>query len=178
MSWRIDWDGVTYDVPQRDSQRQRVYDAEHLCFHWHRNTRQLRNLSLEQLQMLTDGLWESEVVKGLLRKARRRPDQRAPEVRLDKANARWARGCAAYIKLPPWALNIHTVIHEVAHAIAPLGAKHNWMFAAVMLELVEEFMGLEWRTRLELNYENHGVRFAPRKDQISKDTWAVAADRR
>ncbi len=176
MSWSITWDGRGYHMPKRDSQRQRVYDAEHLCFGAHREARQFRNLTSDQLQVLTDGLWESDRVQSLLRKAVRSPGQKAPRI-IYTRHSNWARGCQSYIKLPPWALNLHTWLHEIAHAITPGLAKHSWMFCAVMLELVEEFMGPKWASLLRLSYDAHKVGYVPNKRHLAKQSFRVAADR-
>ena len=172
-AWQVPWDGRLYEMPGRDSQRGKVYDAEHTCFAKIREAKQLANLTQPQLQSMVNAMWESDCVQDLLVKAGRQSSQLAPEVRL-KNKGGWAKGCPAYISLPPWALNLHTFIHEIAHAIAPFGSKHSWMFCAVMLLLVEEFMGLAEANRLRRAYIVGKVKFRPRVRHIV----SVAADRK
>ena len=178
MSWSTEWDGEKYELPYRDSQRQKSYDAEHKCFAEHRRTKQLRKLSRETVQLMTDALWETDCVQELLRRGGRRSDQKAPEVIFQKSG-RWARGCAAYIKLPPFARNIHTWLHEIGHAIAPSFSKHHWPFCAVMVELTEEFFGPELAQRLRDCYDETGAKYRPQRSHLAKQPeWAVAADKK
>lgn len=157
-TYGYDWDGHRHAVPVRDLQRQRVYDAEHACFREHRASQQLRNLTEEQLQELVDGIVCSDFWRRLLARSDMKPVHVTVKIR--GARHHLARGGRHCIKLPgSWALNLHTFLHELAHSATDWPARHNWPFAAVMLELVGAYMGAEWQERLWSEYCEKKVKF-------------------
>jgi hypothetical protein len=159
----LQWDSHEYDLPSRDSQRQRVYDAESACF---RDARIKMQATRDQLQSMADAIFSSTCVRDLLLRSgqsRRAANRTAPRIDFVTDNRRAAIGTAGVVKLPAWARNKPTFLHELAHAVAPWMAMHSWAFCATMLELVREFMGQDWAERLAESYDRHRIKYTPQR---------------
>lgn len=83
-----------------------------------------------------------------------------------KANNRWTNDAAAretQIDIPPWAMTKPTVLHELTHSLmyrlSYRSASHGPEFVLVFRRLIEEHMGEEVRQQLDLQLEEHGVRW-------------------
>lgn len=83
------------------------------------------------------------------------------------------------IKLPRWSRCELVILHEIAHHAAGLPNKHNWKFAAVLLDLTRHFMGKEAAEALKAAYKEGRVKFtAPRpKRPVSEEQRAILAER-
>ena len=136
------------DKGVRDKQRKKVYRAE-----WE------LGLQIGFFRSLRSTLkWAREVVQSDWWKIN---VGREVEFVLPKSNRRNAMCRFGKVCLPDsrWAWNKLVVLHELAHFIAGSLAKHNERFCGIMLELVEEFLGLRWAVELRKAYEKHGVRY-------------------
>jgi putative metallohydrolase (TIGR04338 family) len=142
----------------RDSQRQRVYNAERILLPLSVPLREVRDI-------------ERYITKNMARKAilRRYPDaSRSVNVRDGRGTRRPMAYGTRSISIPLWARNESIVLHEMAHIIAERHfqghASHGWQFCAVMLDLVRFCMGNEAHATLLASYNAHKVRYrAPRK---------------
>ncbi len=83
------------------------------------------------------------------------------------------------IKLPIWSRTKPVILHEIAHHAAGLGHKHDWKFAAALLDLVRHFLGAEQASILKASYRKERVRFRePRpKRQLTDEQRAVLVER-
>lgn len=77
----------------------------------------------------------------------------------DGRGTRIARGGGDWLNLPRWARTPMVMLHEIAHCVAPSGARHNWQYAAVYLKLVRHFMSVEIAEKLRRSFKRHGVRY-------------------
>lgn len=154
------WDGK-HELPDRDSQRGKVYRAERIAFHDIRCSKQLRCLSLETYQMIVDSITESAFWAKLLARSDMKP--RHVKVGFRGGWRTNATGSPSYINLPPWARTIATLIHELAHSATDWGAQHHFPFAAAHLELVKHYFGRERYERLKRCYKRQKVRIKPKR---------------
>jgi putative metallohydrolase (TIGR04338 family) len=142
----------------RDSQRQRVYNAERALLPLAAPLREVRDV-------------ERYIKKNMARKAILRRYPRA-SLSVNVRDGRGTRSALAYgthtISLPLWARNEAIALHEMAHIVTNRHfrgqAGHGWEFCAVMLDLVRFCMGTEAHATLLASYKAHKVRYrAPRK---------------
>lgn len=68
-----------------------------------------------------------------------------------------------HIVLAYWALNRHTILHELAHVAAGGAARHGPNFASMYLKLVRRFIGPEWARMLRESFIRNRVKFRARK---------------
>lgn len=149
---------------KRDSQRQRVYDAERL---W-------RPIALDRGWITTFPTrheledYCGKVFQWTAAKRGRVPYQqtRAPRVLVRKgAKQRQHLRSFAYPglnKIKIGRLDTHSTIHELAHLYAPLGEGHGPLFCVSYLALVTEFMGADAAWQLNECFKALKVRVKPK----------------
>ena len=91
-------------------------------------------------------------------------------IRVVRARGAWARtdwdtcGPIPTIGLcVRWALNRHTILHEMAHVGAGQSKRHGPAFASLYLKLVRRFIGPEWARMLRASFIHNRVKFRARK---------------
>ncbi len=151
--------------PPRDSQRQKVYDAERTTPMW------------DEAKFETLG--ELEVwLKGIMARAwfkRRWPTFRELRV-MDGRGRRHACGegsgisshpIVGYIKMPLWARTRIVALHELAHClIVGNVAPHGREYCKVYAELVQFGMGKDDSDALKKAFRAHRAKYStPRKDK-------------
>lgn len=150
-----EWDEEMYQIPLRDSQKGKVYNAESIL-----PRRQIGDASLEAVTAYVRRVEASTTWRKLLLRSGLLPV--VLEVRPGNGCS-WARGGRFRLTLPQWARSEAVVLHEMAHAATP-GAGHNWPFAAAFLSLVQTFMGKEAAKVLKASFKECRVKYkAPRK---------------
>lgn len=144
----------------RDSQRQKVYDAERKAFEG------------EQIDLPEVSDMERFVahVCGLKRVRQAFPCLMRHVVIGDGRARRRAGGNYYGIFMPRWSRKRWVVLHELSHTIVQRQhgvrgtAGHGWEFASVYLTLVRHVLGVPAHARLKAQFRAHRVRFkAPRK---------------
>lgn len=110
-------------------------------------------LSLPECQKLVDLVW---------REYRPLSVTRPPAVRDGRGRRRGWSGWGR-IELPRFARRRYYVLHEVAHALGPVGAPHGPHFARLLLELLVRYAGVDRSRarRLGVHQKPRRVRFAP-----------------
>lgn len=131
----------------RDSQRQRVYDSEHI----------LADPSEPKMTVPEMQKWVDEIVGSAWWRHR---SGIGKVLVLDGRGRRSACATTLYgqkaIKMPRWMRSRATVLHELAHHLSP-GYHHDAQFAASMLGLVRRWMGETEGQELKASYRRHKV---------------------
>lgn len=157
----------------RDSQRQKIYDAERIAFAYstQRPVRGAfalavdRDEALVEAQALVDRVFSSKFVI-----EKWQPPKLAPRVVSGHGNRN--RGCYKSgrneIHLPDWTLQRWYVLHEIAHALTAgrdrdAEPPHGRRFAACYLELVRVYMGRHFAIALEDAFKQKRVVFKPKR---------------
>lgn len=139
----------------RDTQRQRVYDAELVIHGYRRDV-----LTIEECQALVDRALASAYIQ---RKFKRAATYHRRGVRvIHGRNGGWAHPGTAEISLGRWGRQPTIVLHELAHIIAGIDGitpAHGWHFCEVYLVLVRRFVGVDVHDKLKESFRKHGVRF-------------------
>lgn len=173
--------GRTYQVAERDSQRAKVYAAERAAF----GERFREPLEGGDLQAATD--FANRVLRsatwlrlreehGMLR-----PDgtcwirARGSFDVSDGRGTRSARGGGGSLNLPRWSRTKPVILHEIAHNLAA-GARHGWPFCRAFIDLVSMFIGASEARTLERELRKAGARTRPPK-QLSPERLAVLRER-
>jgi len=154
----------------RDTQRQKVYDAENVLspggmvydFSW-RNRDGVKldrkdAMTLDECQAFVDAMIRTRWWRNRFR------DIRAIWVRDGRGRRRAAgfRGIGrGHIKLPRWSRTPHIILHEVAHVVTPERPAHGREYARNLLDLVVRFLGPDAGRKLRAAYKVHGVRYRP-----------------
>jgi hypothetical protein len=142
---------------ERDSQRQRLYNAEKV---------------LAQLSKRLET--PAEMAAFLTKVCNRAPIQRrygpflrsSIEVR-DGRGCRSALGSTYWIKMPKWARTEYIVLHEAAHSLTRrkhglLVAGHGREYASIYLDLIRFGLGVEAHDALKASFIEHRVKFRPK----------------
>lgn len=156
---------------ENDSQRQKLYDAEHYV------TQVIEKLeaksaypfefnSIEEVQKfvnkLTSSVW-----------FRKRWGNH--QIRVYNTSGTWARGNSfGYIKLPfrnRWSRSILVILHEISHCIRKHGSgtDHGRFFARTLLELVEHVVGKRAAKILKEAFKRGRVKYLPKRE-LSEET--------
>lgn len=156
----------------RDSQRQKLYNAERATFGYSRSVKtDLRSVADVQayVDRVTATKWWADNVTAV-RNARGNRLVRRIEVR-DGRGSGSARAVGMFrILIPTGMRQDWIVLHELAHCattqeLGPLAhgvyAAHGWQFAARYLSLVSRFLGREQHDRLRDQFKAHKVRYRP-----------------
>lgn len=158
---------------QRDSQRQKVYDAERIAFeHDFKLQKRYDVGGIEGAQAIVDKVFASQFML-----AKYKPAKPSPTVVAGVGQRR--RGCYRYstneIHLPEWARQNWYVLHEVAHALTPTAkgrdgqAPHGQKFAECYLLLVRLYMGRHYSDRLEAAFKTKNVKYKPKRAYTISD---------
>ena len=148
----------------RDSQRSKLYRAEHEAFGeaWSKNG----HFTLPQAEAYVKRVWRSKFVQN---KFPLTVINHVPRV-TDGRGRRKAAGSISHIKLPRWARTKPVILHEIAHALSvadreahgPMAA-HGWQFARRFIVLVQRFLGKEEARKLKTAFRKHRVRYNPKR---------------
>jgi hypothetical protein len=141
----------------RDTQRQRLYDAERDAF-----GRTADGYTVEQMQALIDKWRSSKTL------CKRYPRAKLPVKVTDGRSRR--RGAYSYgkIAMPRAARSKRYLLHELAHHLVIEGPAHGWQYAECYLYLVRVFMGRSAEEALKREFKAHRVRFrAPRRSTMT-----------
>lgn len=156
----------------RDSQRQKLYDAQDCLTHQGRQF-----TSIEEMQIYADKLTNSAWWK------RRYPGRRIIiEPQRNNCSA-LARGDGYTISMPKWAWNEMILLHEIAHHAKDRRyghrgtAAHGREFAKTMLELVRHKMGDECWWLLKESFRKHKVKHTLPRKPMSEEQRAAASER-
>lgn len=152
------WDGERHKVPERDTQRAKLYEAERVAF-GEDFTRVIGDGSMEAVEEFVRRVESSQTWINLLANSGRTPIKGGLRLRDGRRN-RSASANAFELTLPRWSRTAPIVLHEMAHAATP-GGGHNWPFAAAYLILVGRFVSAEARDKLKAQFRKDKVRFAP-----------------
>jgi putative metallohydrolase (TIGR04338 family) len=157
----------------RDSQRSKLYTAEHSLYHGRKFG------SIEEVQGYVTRLthskwWTSREADYEYFRARR-------ILVKDGRGRRSACGSYSgrYISLPAgWARSELVILHEIAHVITDPNkyAAHGREFAANFLDLVRHQMGVEVYVTLRNSFRTWGVRYKPKK-KLTQEALAVLRER-
>ncbi len=180
---------------ERDSQRQKVYDAETRAFGgWLRS----ESMSVRESQAFVDRVLATKWIEnqedwaGVLATIRRRggveivPSHGGGNASFEPREIGDGSGYG-YIRIhrPSIALGVKArqkdvILHELAHLIAPRSAAaHGWQFCDIELRLVRHFLGKEAHDRLKAEFKAGKVRFTkPRaKRQLTPEQREAATAR-
>ncbi len=162
--------GKTHSIAGRDSQRSRVYKAEDAYedYPWRRDRIILTDPSEAQVQAIVTGITSSDLWEQII------SDSHIPRYFvnvqfIDGSRSVKATSFPDEISLPPWARTMNTILHELAHSAGPVDVDHQWIFCAIHLRLVREFMGQHHYEILRGSYRLHGVRYLEKHRPTS--TW-------
>lgn len=186
---------------KRDSQKQRVYDAEQVIRGLLDTPIGTHDMTAEERRALAQKFinkvckrkyvvrkYGSSVIENGRTTGERIPH--IPSVRLGANNKR--RTATAWgshtIELPPskagrWAFCYSVLIHELAHNFERKQngykyAGHDWPFAAIYLDLVRNVMGREAYLALKRSFREHKVRTKPKgKRNLSPEQREAARQR-
>lgn len=160
----------------RDSQRQKVYDAEHDAF----DKNKTEGMSLEEIEALVQKVWSGKRVQA---KYRRATTRRIPEVTDGRSRRTACFDPGLFedeLKFPRWSRSKWIVLHELAHALTfnRSQAWHGWEFCECYLYLVRVYMGRPSEERLKAEFKKRKVRFKePRKRNMSPEQREAARQR-
>ncbi len=141
----------------RDSQRQKLYDAENMAIVRYSRDKIKTFSSLNAIDKYVRALLESKWI------VRRFGKQPLPKI-VSTSN-RCAYSCIATRRLnfPEWSRNEVVILHEVSHWVHlyGYGTAHGRFFARTFLELTGYMIGAKFRTLLKQAYQQHGVKSTP-----------------
>lgn len=177
-SFKHTFQGEKHDVPNRDTQRQRVYDAENELEIKLKS--KLPDTSLESTQAYVNNVVSSATWKRLRAQhgmtAKDGSDWISNVTVKDGRGCRWARGGSNRVTLPVWARTKLVILHELAHVLVGNKSGHNWPFTRAFIDLVAVFMSKEDALNLEQKFKKHKVRFRPKR-KMSAEAKAALAQR-
>ena len=132
-------------MTQRDSQKSRLYKAEHGVFPWG--------------QTIPDAELQVWLERKVLARAwfRRRFGNRYPTVWLSSGSGGYAQRDS--IRVGRQARNPHVMLHELAHTLVWDVTSHGPEFAGVYLKLVRRVMGKESADILRNSYKANRVKY-------------------
>jgi putative metallohydrolase (TIGR04338 family) len=140
----------------RDSQKQKLYDAESVA-KFHLNDIRTKFSSIEEIQKFVNELLSSAWIK------KRFGDNKC-EVRAARKNQHDAYARMSYISLPKWAWTKMVVLHEVTHILTRYyEGSHGRYFARAFLEIIEHVLGHAARIVLKKQYRVYNVKHNPNK---------------
>jgi hypothetical protein len=127
---------------RRDSQRQRAYASERAAGHFHPRYRLPSFAATEALTWEIAAKYGADDLQEVVYNSRRGGAQ---------AVGRWR------IEYGPEGLNVRTILHEVAHLLAP-GDRHGRTWARVYLDMVRRELGAEEARRLKAEFVKRKVK--------------------
>lgn len=166
--------GKTYDIPYRDSRRQKCYDGERACFGYSMGAPIDKDRSLEAAEAFATKVLNSAAWMRLRKDhGKLNPAgecwirQRGWKIK-DGRGTTFARGGGNRLNLPRWARTKPVILHEIAHCLVGAGNGHHWPFNRAFIDLVNVFMGRETGTKLERCLKAAGAKTRPPK-QLSEE---------
>lgn len=145
----------------RDSQKSRVFWAEAVL-----NDKSKRFETVEECRVYLNKIWVSKWAR---KKFQNIVLYRGLPKIYDGRGTRIARGGLSDFNFPRWARKESTLLHELAHALAPIEEKHGRKFAEILLMLVGRWMGKECHDLLKASFKEKGVKFRPKR-KLSPET--------
>jgi len=144
-------------ISQRDSQKQKLYDAENRVF-----DRSMPYSRIQECQAVVDIICKSRFWKSLLRRNGKHAlvGERIHCVPVKRGGhtATWDKG-DLFIHLPKSSFVKWVIIHELAHGATPSKApSHGPEFARTYLQLVKRFMGQRAYERLLAEFRKGKIR--------------------
>lgn len=160
----------------RDTQRQKVYDAERAAF----GGSKPEGYSIAEMQQLIDKWRSSKVLQ------RHYPRATRPLRVADGRGRR--RACFApmglfhddELRMPRWSRKKWVLLHEFAHALTYSSARawHGWEFCECYLYLVRVYIGRGAEEKLAREFKAHHVKYRkPRKRQMTEAQREAARQR-
>lgn len=154
---------------ERDSQRQKLYDAESYAgYKMNKQNLNPKFTSIEEIQKFTDKLISSAWFK------RRWGEHSIEIVQQNRGRAAYAR--FNRIHLPKWAWISMIVLHEITHIAGSRktssGASHSRFFARTFLELVDHVLGPKAKKILREEFKRERVKYTPKYQLTNKDRQA------
>jgi len=162
---------------RKDSQRSKVYAAERAAFGYRRfyHGGKTKAEILDYLQMLLDTKWLRKrwpnaptVVQETMDQSTAYARKRSPIKGADKVlKVAWRRGSGASASpgrslitfgASGDCLSYEITVHELAHILAPIHAKHNRIFCKVYVMLAERFFGIDDARALRREFVKRGVK--------------------
>jgi len=150
------WRNNTDQWLERDSQRQKLYDAEAIAMVF-TPPFQKKFSSLEEIQKYVDKFTKSSWF-------RKRFGQHSIMVKRKKHGASARRmGSTIWLSESYW--NMISVLHEVAHIVKEPGAgsAHGRFFARTLLEFTNHVCGKEAASALKEQFKEKRVKYLPRR---------------
>jgi hypothetical protein len=160
-----------YDNGSRDSQRQKLYDAEYnLIPPADDNSLEFSDVILTIAKVVNDTWF------------RKKFGRLFSDTELTVENARSTQNMAYALgtdklSFPPNFCNVPIILHELTHIIVDRLSHvvyfkknytaHGRMFAFIYLELVKKYMGEQSHTILKVGYKNYNVKYHNRAAQTS-----------
>lgn len=139
---------------ERDSQRKRVYDAEHAFEEVNGAGKIL--LSIDECQDCINKTLKCEYWRTHY------PYIKSVKAVLSKGKHAMSTFFWGLIELPPHFFNELTILHELAHHVVPRPhAHHGPLWCAVYVDLVREFLDKELAANLVKAFQDGRVRFGP-----------------
>lgn len=161
---------ITRNHKVRDSQRQKVYDAEQVI---RRKGRTFT--SVEEMQGYIDHLMGSAWFR------RRWSIKNVTVKRGREGTSAWANGLRRLINMPTWAWTEDVLLHELSHILTDTHegkvAPHGREFARIYLELVRHKMGKEHGDALRDSFRQHRVKFTKPRAPMTPEQREAAAER-
>lgn len=132
-------------MKRRDSQKSKLYKAEHGVFPWG--------------QTIPDAELQVWLERKVLARAwfRRRFGNRYPDVWLSSGGGGYAQRDS--IRVGRAARNPHVMLHELAHTLTWDITSHGPEFAGVFLKLVRQVMGKEAADKLRASFKENNVKY-------------------
>jgi|JI10StandDraft_1071094.scaffolds.fasta_scaffold751137_1 putative metallohydrolase (TIGR04338 family) len=179
---------------ERDSQRRRVYDAEHRAFGWWYSPKS-ELMTIEQCQAFIDKMLASEWLRkqtdlgvGFLRRTGVTviPGRGGANAAFDDRYGTAYGFITRTTKGPSISVGVQArqpfiLIHELTHLLHPsqAHAAHGWKFCEIELRLVRHFLGKEAHDKLKAEFKAGKVRFTkPRaKRELTPEQKAVLIER-
>jgi putative metallohydrolase (TIGR04338 family) len=150
----------------RDTQRKRVYTAEHVLERFKKPLPTVADVERFVAKVHDAHTVKTNYTNGVALMTHVK----------DGRGCRSARSRGGVIVIPLWARNDWVVLHELAHELTSrsiayrgmgLRAAHGWQFCSTYLDLVLWFMGREAHDALKASFKAHRVRFnKPRQGRV------------
>jgi hypothetical protein len=160
-----------YDNGQRDSQLNKLYNAEYNLIPWaDENSMNFDEVILKISEVVND-TWFRKRFGRLFSETELKVENTS-----SRQNMAYAFG-TDFLSFPPQFCNVPIILHELSHIIVDRlshvvyfkkdYATHGRMFAFIYLELVKKYMGNREYTILKTGYKNFNVKYRNRIPQTS-----------
>ena len=160
-----------YDNGQRDSQMQKLYDAEYSLIPCSPKDNLTFNELIQKIDYVVNDIWFRKKFGRLFSDTILQVENAS-----SRQNIAYSFG-TDFLSFPPHFCNFPIVLHELTHTIVDRlqfvvafnynYTTHGRMFAFIYLELVRKFMGERSYTILKTGYKNFNVKYRNRIPQTS-----------